>query len=284
MFDKPERSLTVAGSIDEALAACRQGAAILAGGTWLMRDPRRGRPIADALVTLHKIPGFTDVRIGSDSISVGAAVTHEALGRLLIDTAGFEAIVAAAMGAANPAIRRVATVGGNLCTQDFAAADLLPALLAAGAIVELQGSEGPLLLPIGTFLKDRKTLLGDTILSRVILDRTIAASAHARLPLRKAGDYPVAIVSMAVDTNGRMSVAVGSVENVARRWNSLENAFAARPGGRPASAEEAAELAGDCNDFHGRDGTEANGWYRRQVMPALVRRSMAALFTAGVAA
>lgn len=284
MFDRPERSLTVAGSIDEALAACRQGAAILAGGTWLMRDPRRGQPIADALVTLHKIPGFTDVHIDRDRIAVGAAVTHEALGRSLTGITGLEGIVAAAMAAANPAIRRVATVGGNLCTQDFAAADLLPALLATGALLELQSGEGPHLVPIDTFLKDRKMLLDGAILSRIILDRKILTSAHVRLPLRKAGDYPVAVVSMAVDINGRIAMAVGSVEPVARRWSSLEDAFAARPGGRPASAEEAAELARECNDFHGRDGTEADGWYRRQVLPALVRRSMAALFNAEVTA
>ncbi len=277
MSDHPERSLTVAGSIEEALAVRRQGATILAGGTWLMRDPRRGLALPDALVSLHRLPGLDSVEIEPDQVSIGAAVTHDALSRLAAGVEGLEAVTAAASGAANPAIRRVATVGGNLCTQDFAAADLLPAFLAVEALVELQGDRGTTRVPIASFLADRKGLLADAILVRVIVKRDCAASAHARLPLRRAGDYPVAIVSMARGFDGRMRVAVGSVEEVGRRWNSLENAFAAEPGGCPADAKTAERLAAECNDFHGRDGTEADGWYRRQVLPALVRRSMASL-------
>ncbi|MCF3639615.1 FAD binding domain-containing protein [Rhizobium sp. TRM95111] len=279
MSDSLERSLTVAGSIEEALSARRQGAAILAGGTWLMRDPRRGQVLPKTLVSLHALPGLAAIDIKAGHMTIGAAVTHEALGRAFAGVVGFEAVVAAAVGAANPAIRRVATVGGNLCTQDFAAADLLPVLLAMEATVELAASDGPMFIPMAAFLAGRRVLLTDTILIRVILSRDLAASAHARLPLRRAGDYPVAIVSMVLTTEGRLRVAVGSVEDVARRWDALENAFAAEPGGRPAGAERAAALAAACNDFRGRDGIEADGWYRRQVLPTLVRRSMEALLS-----
>lgn len=279
MSESLERSLTVAGSIAEALAARRQGAAILAGGTWLMRDPRRGSALPAALVSLHALPHLTAIDMEADQIAIGAAVTHETLGRTLADLPGFEAVVAAAVGAANPAIRRVATVGGNLCTQDFAAADLLPALLAADAAIELETADGQVHMPVAAFLADRSGLLGDAILTRVILRRDLAASAHARLPLRRAGDYPVAIVSVALSNEGSLRVAVGSVEQVARRWHALENAFAGEPGGRPVDAERAAALAAGCNDFQGREGIEADGWYRRQVLPALVRRSMEALFS-----
>ncbi|WFS04763.1 FAD binding domain-containing protein [Rhizobium tumorigenes] len=277
MSEHLQRSLTVAGSIEEALAARRQGAAILAGGTWLMRDPRRGHALPDALVSLHKIAGLTSIHIETDRVTIGAAVTHDALARSLSGIGGLEALAEAASGAANPAIRRVATVGGNLCTQEFAAADLLPPLLAVKAEVELYGDQGTMLVPMVSFLTDRKRLLADAIVVRVIINRDSAASAHVRLPLRRAGDYPVAIVSMARRRDGRVLVAVGSVEYVARRWLSLEQAFAAKPGGSPAEAETAYTLAIGCNDFQGRDGLEADGWYRRQVLPALVRRCMAAL-------
>ncbi|MBB4010085.1 FAD binding domain-containing protein [Allorhizobium taibaishanense] len=277
MFDNRDRSLIVAGSIEEALAAVGQGAKILAGGTWLMRDPRRGRPLPSALVSLHKLAGFNTVDIEADRIVIGAAVSHQELGRSLAGFAGLEAVAAAAASAANPAVRRVATIGGNLCTQDFSAADLVPALLAVEATVELQGVDGTLVIPFFSFLADRKRLLTDMMLSKVFLRRDILASAHARLPLRRAGDYPVAIVSLALCADGKICAAVGSVEDVGRRWTALEKAFAAQPGGRPADAKSAEALAVESNDFKGRDGIEADGWYRRQVLPALVRRSMSVL-------
>ncbi|RUU76343.1 molybdopterin dehydrogenase, partial [Mesorhizobium sp. M7A.F.Ca.MR.362.00.0.0] len=40
MAPSVERSFTAASTIEEAMAARRQGAAVLAGGTWMMRDPR----------------------------------------------------------------------------------------------------------------------------------------------------------------------------------------------------------------------------------------------------
>lgn len=277
MLDDLERSLTVAGTIGEALAAKRRGAAILAGGTWLMRDPRRGISMPRALVSLHRLDGFKTIDIQADTVTIGAAVTHEALGRALRGIAVLEAVATAASNSANPAIRRVATVGGNLCTPDFAAADLLPALLAVDAIVELRADHAPMRLPLACFLANRQELLADAILTGVLVPRSMIASVHMRLPLRRAGDYPVAIVSCALSSKGRINVAVGSVEDVARRWTTLEAAFSREPGGCPANAQIAATLAEECNDFVGRDGIEADGWYRRQVLPALVRRGMEAL-------
>ncbi|NGN43902.1 molybdopterin dehydrogenase [Mesorhizobium sp. CGMCC 1.15528] len=277
MAQSVERSFTVAGSIDEALAARQQGAAVLAGGTWMMRDPLRGVDLPEAVVTLHRIPALSEVEVDPDHTVIGAAVTHAVLGRALRGLAGFEALVGAAVGAANPGIRRVATVGGNLCTLDFAAADLAPALLVCEAMVEMETFDGPKLIGISDFLRDRPTLLADAILTKVHLRRDLIASAHIRLPLRMAGDYPVAIVSIAVDKDKRFRIAVGSVEAVARRWTALEKALADEPGGFAPNPERAAELAAENNDFHGRDGTEADGWYRRQVLPALVKRGVAAL-------
>ncbi len=113
----------------------------------------------------------------------------------------------------------------------------------------------------------------------MIVRRDVVASAHIRLPLRKAGDYPVAIVSVARAADGGTRIAVGSVEPVARRWTALEAALA----GQAFTPEVAQALAEKTNDFIGRDGVEAEGWYRREVLPALVRRAFAALQKGDVA-
>lgn len=280
MAAKAERRFTAAASIAEAVAARGRGAHVLAGGTWVMRDPRRGVDLPEAVVTLSHIPGLAQIAIGPDEVSIGALVTHAALSAGLHGVPGLAALAAAANGAANPAIRRAATAGGNLCATGFAAADLVPALLVLDAGVELATSAGPKRVGMVEFLRAREAHLAGAVLARILVPRTTARSAHVRLPLRKAGDYPVAIVSVAVDEQARWRVAVGSVEAQARRWTALEQALAAEPEGRVAP-ERAGALAAAHNDFRGRDGIEADGWYRCQVLRTLVRRAVAALGGSG---
>lgn len=273
MPENAERPFIAASSLDEALAARRAGATVLAGGTWLMRDLRRGVELPESIVTLHTIPALSRIEIEPDRIALGAGVTHATLARELRGVQGAEALVTAAESAANPAIRRAATLGGNLCTADFEAADLVPALLALDTTVELHAESGTVLLPFTEFLASRRTLLATAILTRVLVARTVVASSHARLPLRRAGDYPVAIVSIAIGKDGTPRIAVGSVEAVARRWSTLETVL----GSHLPAPSEALALAEASNDFVGRDGVEADGWYRRQVLPALFARAVGAL-------
>ncbi|MCL6706302.1 FAD binding domain-containing protein [Pseudomonas sp. R2.Fl] len=269
-----ERSFIAAGSIEEALAARRHGARILAGGTWIMRDPRRGIGLPHAVVALHRIPELSRIDVSETHVAIGAMVSHAALADALAALPALKGLAGAARGAANPAIRRVATVGGNLCTSEFAAADLVPALLACEAETELQSADGTALIPMDDFLRDRDTLLAGAILTRVRVPLAVTESAHVRLPLRKAGDYPVAIVSVAAGPDG-MRIAVGSVEGRARRWSALETAIAAESD--PLTPERVTRLAEANNDFTGRDSLEADGWYRRQVLPALAGRAFASL-------
>jgi aerobic carbon-monoxide dehydrogenase medium subunit len=97
--------------------------------------------------------------------------------------------------------------------------------------------------------------------------------------LRVAGDYPVAIVSLAASVSadgvvGSARVAVGSVEPVARRWRRLEADLIGRPLDSRWAAERAESYSGD---FRARDGVEAPGWYRVKVLPSLVRRAVEAI-------
>ena len=275
MLDRPMRQVVFAETLDAALRAQAEGAMPIAGGTWAMRAERRGEALPASVVFLGRIPALSDVVVTRKAVSLGAGLTHAELAAALKGLPGLEGVAAAALGAANPAIRHVATLGGNLATADFPAADLVPALLAQEAEVVLATLAGETRLPLDAFLADRRALLRTAILARVEIPRLAEASAHARLPLRKAGDYPVAVVSLARRPSSAMRIAVGSVEPVARRWTALEASI----GERPVSPEEAARLAEAQNDFTGRDGIEAEGWYRVSVLPALVKRAVASLGT-----
>ncbi|TPI13918.1 FAD-binding molybdopterin dehydrogenase [Mesorhizobium sp. B4-1-1] len=269
----------MAGTVADALAALADHGpegAPFAGGTWIMRAPIRRERRAPFYVGLGRIAALNVVDVAADRIRIGACVTH---GRLVAQLAGLapcHGLVTAAGSAANPAIRGMATVGGNLSTWDFPAADLPPALLCLDAEIELGTPGGTERLAIERFLAMRRDLDPATLVTGVMIPRRPVLTGHARLPLRKAGDYPVAIVSLAgvLDRNGLVEdarIAVGSVEASARRWSGLERKLV----GHPLDPEEAAALAeAELGAFTGRDGIEAPGWYRVQVLPALVRRAV----------
>jgi aerobic carbon-monoxide dehydrogenase medium subunit len=270
--------LYVPSSLGDALAAlgAGDGARPLAGATWEMRAPLRGEALAGAYVGIGHLDELRDVDLGTEAVGIGACVTHAQLGRSVAEVPGFGALATAAAASANPGIRSMATVGGNLCSTAFAAADLVPALLCLDAEVVIARGEDRRRLPLPDFLASRDALEVGSLLTEVIVPRTTSVSAHARLTLRAAGDYPVAHVSIGLqlDDEGRVEaarVAVGSVEPVARRWPELEAALTGRPIDPEAGAAAARDASGT---LQGRDGIEAEGWYRVSVVPTLVRRAL----------
>ncbi|MCP3468881.1 FAD binding domain-containing protein [Bradyrhizobium sp. CCGUVB1N3] len=274
-------SIYVAPSLANALDALSEygaAGAVFAGGTWIMRSPIRHEPLRAHYVAIGRTAELGAIRIGTDVVEVGAAVTHAALAAALADLSEFDVLAAAAGRSANPAIREMATIGGNLATPDFAAADCVPALLCLDAEIEIAGRDGRERMKLEHFLKIRSTLAPGRLVTQIVVPRSERKTAHARLPLRKAGDYPVAIVSLSVtiDAVGRVQaarIAVGSVEPIARRWERLEAALIGRPLDAEGAARTATELA---DEFVGRDGVDAPAWYRVSMLPGLVRRAAAA--------
>ncbi|GKQ49655.1 xanthine dehydrogenase family protein subunit M [Bradyrhizobium sp. Ce-3] len=259
----------------DALGEYGAAGAAFAGGTWIMRSAIRHEPLSTHYVAVGRLTELTAVRIGGDAIEIGAAVTHAALAAALADLPEFAGLAAAAGSSANPAIRAMATIGGNLATSDFAAADCVPALLCLDADIEIASRDGRERISLARFLELRSTLAPGRLVTRIIVPRTDRKTAHVRLPLRRSGDYPVAIVSLSVslDAANRVRaarIAVGSVEPSARRWPRLEAMLLGRPLDAAAAARTAAELT---DEFAGRDGVDAPAWYRVSVLPGLVRRA-----------
>ncbi len=133
-------SVYVAPSLTAALDALDEGgsaAAPFAGGTWIMRAPIRHELLKSRYVAIGRIPELHAIKIDAEMVEIGAAVTHVALAAALAELSEFDVLTAAAGRSANPAIRTMATIGGNLATTTFAAADCVPALLCLDAEVEI---------------------------------------------------------------------------------------------------------------------------------------------------
>lgn len=272
-------SLHVATSVADAVAALADrghAGAPLAGATWIMRAPIRKEQHRRSYVALAKVGELQQVELLDDRLSIGACVTHAQLAAALAPLPEFRVLAMAAANSANPAIRQVATIGGNLCAAGFAAADLVPALICLDAQVELATPGEKARVSIEKFLATRTNLTPGCLLQRVLVPRRTYLSDHVRLTLRKAGDYPVAIVSLAAEMSSTGVVknaraAIGSVEATARRWETLERLLI----GHPLDQREVTQKVELCvGELQGRDGIEAPGWYRMRVLPSLVGRAV----------
>jgi 4-hydroxybenzoyl-CoA reductase subunit beta len=108
-----ERPVTVTEAA--RLLASAPGTRLLAGGTGLLPNVRRGIERPRLLVDLGAVRDFADIAVTDEGLWLGAGVT---LARLATDARvgqRYRALTEAAHAVAGPAHRTVATLGGNLC-------------------------------------------------------------------------------------------------------------------------------------------------------------------------
>lgn len=267
-------------SVGEAvaeLARLGDDGAPLAGATWIMRAPLRGEPLQSQYVALAGIDELRGSEVGDPTV-IGALATHTEIAMLTSGAGPLGALAEAARRSAFPAVRNVATIGGNICARDFPEADLVPALLAAEAELELASSEGARVLGLAEYLAAGAARPRGELVCRVRVPAPAGRrSWYERLTVRAGGEYAVASVAVSVDVDagGRAiaaRVAVGSVAETPCRSSAAE---AVLVGGRldEASGEEAGRAA--AAEIEGRDGLGAPAEYRLAVLPSLVRRAVA---------
>lgn len=161
-------------SIDGVLALIERhpDARLIAGGTDLLVRLRR-EPSAAPLVSLDRVAalqGIENVDEDGVMLAIGATTRIAELARSPVLAANAPLLQRAALSFAAPAIRNMASVGGNLCTASPAGDCLVP-LYALGAQVELISSAGCRRLPIGDFIlaPGRTSLARGEIVTCVLL-------------------------------------------------------------------------------------------------------------------
>ena len=98
-----------------ALLAADANARLLAGGTDLVPNLRRGLEAPSLLVDLGRVQGANGVDFGATELRLGAGVTLAWLATDPRIASHYTALGEAARAAAGPGHRSVATLGGNLC-------------------------------------------------------------------------------------------------------------------------------------------------------------------------
>ena len=132
-------------SFDEAVALAAGAPGItrfLAGGTDVLVQLRLGSVTPDDLIDLKHIPGAHDItRLPEGGWKIGAAVASVDLAAMPDLAADWPGVVEAMGLVGSTQVQGRATLTGNLCNGS-PAADSVPALVAAGAMVTIQNREG----------------------------------------------------------------------------------------------------------------------------------------------
>ncbi len=103
-------------TIDEALELLGEGAQILAGGTDLLGEMKRGLATPKRLINLKGIQGLADIRSIPDGfLTIGSLATLSHLAEHPLVAQHYPLLIEALQRTASPQIRNIATVGGNLC-------------------------------------------------------------------------------------------------------------------------------------------------------------------------
>lgn len=97
------------------LAEHKGKAKILAGGTDLIPQMKRGLSAPEIVIDLKGIPALSEMSEGEEGLRIGAAVTLGSLERNPRLASRYPGLQAAVTHVAMPAVRNGATIGGNVC-------------------------------------------------------------------------------------------------------------------------------------------------------------------------
>jgi carbon-monoxide dehydrogenase medium subunit len=260
----------------QALGDGKAGARIIAGGTDVLLDLRKGRISPCTLIDITRIPGLDQIAVSEEYVEVGAAVTFATLKSAPFLREHVHALVDAAASVGAQAIQNAATWVGNI-VQAMPAAD--------GAIVAIAlEAEARVVDESGAYWRVVESLFRGPGVSEI--DPTCQFVTHIRFR-RPAGPWgsawgrigrrpslvlPILNCAVAVSLDAgvisRATLALGPVAPRPMRVREAEAFLSGKLPG-PETFSRAAELAqGEANP---RDSVmRASRAYRLKVIPSLV--------------
>jgi CO/xanthine dehydrogenase FAD-binding subunit len=259
------RTFATLGDAATALAAERD-ARFLAGGTLVMRAVNEGDTVSTIVRSTDQ--GLVQVRPAGARIEIGAGVT---MARILADRE-LAFLQAAARAVGGPAIRSMATVGGNLLAPT-PYGDFATALLALDATVSIQNGYARRDMSLEDFFAVRGRNASGLVAS-VFLARPAAGAFRFRkiARVRPKGIAVLTIAALLPIAGGRIAgarVAYGAMGPTPLRVRAVERALEGRVldeagvAGAVAAAADGTLPASDAI---------ASDWYRREILPVHLRR------------
>ncbi|MEW2414245.1 FAD binding domain-containing protein [Streptomyces sp. NPDC046866] len=269
---------------EEALAAKAEhpSAVPIAGGTDVMVEINFDHRRPEYLMDLTRIGLLREWEVGGETVRLGAGVPYtEIVERLAVPLPG---LALASHTVASPQIRNRGSVGGNLGTAS-PAGDAHPALLAAGAEVEVESVRGARRIPIDGFFTGvkRNALAPDELIKAVHIAVADGPQQFSKVGTRNAMVIAVCAFALALHPATRtVRTGIGSAAPTPIRATVAEEFLAAAldEGGfwesrsllTPSIVKQFGDLAAaSCNPIDDVRGTAA---YRRHAVGVLARRQL----------
>jgi carbon-monoxide dehydrogenase medium subunit len=240
------RSLSEATAL---LVKLGEDAKLLSGGQSLIPLMKLRLASPAHVVDINGIPGLTGLREADGFLRIGALTRESDLEESELIRTRYPLLHETSRVIADPLVRNLATVGGNLAHAD-PANDHPATMLALGAEVVAAGSRGERRIPIGEFFTGpfATALRPDEILTEIRVPVPAARSGGAYFKLeRKVGDFATAAVAVQLTLSAAGAceqVGIG-LTNVGLTPIKATQAEAALKGQRPddTTIAEAARLA-----------------------------------------
>jgi len=239
------------GEATALLARLGEDAKVLSGGQSLIPLMKLRLASPRHVVDINRIAGLAYVREEGGVLRIGGLTRESDLEDSDAVRARYPLLADACRVIADPLVRNLATVGGNLAHGD-PANDHPAAMLALGAEVVAAGPAGERRIPIASFFTGpfATALRPDEILVEIRVPAPPARSGGAYLKLeRKVGDFATAAVAvqLALGPDGTCAQVGIALTNVGPTPIRAERAEAALRGRRPdeAAITQAARLAAE---------------------------------------
>ncbi len=252
---------TSIGEATQLLARLGEDAKVLSGGQSLIPLMKLRLAAPAHVVDINGIPGLAYIREADGFLRIGALTRESDLEESELVRTRYPLLFETSKVIADPVVRNLATVGGNLAHGD-PANDHPATMLALGAEVVVAGPQGERRIPIASFFTGPfATALGATeLLVEVRVPSPGPRSGGAYLKLeRKVGDFATAAVAVQITlgADGTCERAGIGLTNVGSTPIKAARAEAALQGRRPdeqaikRASELAAEAAQPSADLRG---------------------------------
>jgi carbon-monoxide dehydrogenase medium subunit len=269
------------GSIKEAtalLARLGDDAKVLSGGQSLIPLMKLRLSSPRHVVDINGIGGLDGVREADGFLRIGALTRESDLEASEIVRTRYPLLHDTCKVIADPLVRNLATIGGNLAHAD-PANDHPATMLALGAEVVAVGTKGERTIPIASFFTGpfATALRPDEIVTEIRIPAAPARSGGAYLKLeRKVGDFATAAVAayVVLAAGGTCDQVGIGLTNVGLTPIKATQAEAALKGKKPdaAAIKQAAELAAAA--AQPSDDLRGSAEYKKDLVRVLTARAL----------
>ena len=255
------------------------GAKILAGGQSLIPAMRFRLAVPETLIDINNLTELQYIREENGHLVIGALTRESALEKSDIIQKRYHLLADAARVIADPIVRNMATVGGNLAHSD-PANDHPAVMLAYNAQVVVVGPNGKRTIPIDSFFIDlfQNAMHEDEILTEIQIPQPAANSDGAYIKFeRKVGDYAVSAAAVQLTLNGNVCTAarigLTNVSPVPMRAKKAEQAIIGK-----SLTDEVIEAAGQEAGAECDPSADLRGSvdYKRDITRVLTKRAIRA--------